>query len=114
MEPAPRTASEGSQDSTRMSSFIDFDGKSGAKDVEERTLAKATVPLSGAARKAMIEEVSLHVANQPGKQIADAGNRQRRHFGRGSSLLPTKFARIKSTHLFVGCIVAKDHRSRVP
>jgi hypothetical protein len=73
MEPASKTATEGSQDSTRMSSFIDFDGKSGVKGDEERTLAKPTVPLSGAARKAMIDEVGLHVANQPGKILLTQG-----------------------------------------
>lgn len=52
-------AAENSQESMGMSSFVNFDA-AGAEEEDLKTiLPKPTLPPSGAARKAMIDEVSL-------------------------------------------------------
>jgi hypothetical protein len=55
----PIRATENSQDNMRMSSFVDFDAADAEEEDLEMILPKPTLPPSGAARKAMINEVSL-------------------------------------------------------
>jgi len=55
----PMRAPENSQDSIRMASFVDFDAASAEEEDLKMILPKPTLSLSGAARKAMIDEVSL-------------------------------------------------------
>jgi hypothetical protein len=54
----PTQATESSQDSMRMSSFVDFDAAGTEEEDLEMILPKPTLPPTGPARKAMIDEVS--------------------------------------------------------
>jgi hypothetical protein len=65
VHPNSRLATEGSQDSMRMSSFIDFDAADAAEEEDlKMILPKPTLPHDGPSRKAMMDEVSLIIALQ--------------------------------------------------
>jgi hypothetical protein len=60
VHPDSRLATEGSQDSLKMSSFIDFDAAGAAEEEDlKMILPKLALPRDGPARKALVDEVSL-------------------------------------------------------
>jgi hypothetical protein len=56
---SPKPVVEGSQDSMRMSSFVDFDAAGIEEEDMKPILPQPALPPAGAERKAMIDEVSL-------------------------------------------------------
>lgn len=60
--PNPNSLTKGSQDSMRMSSFVDFDAADAEEEDLKMILPKPTLLLSDPARKAMIDKVGLDIA----------------------------------------------------
>lgn len=67
----PKLVTESSQDSTRMSIFVDFDGGSAGEDETKTASPKPTLSPTSPARKAMIYQVRIDLACGSGGQKTD-------------------------------------------